>query len=136
MKKGEVLSGFDKDFSYQMENLSGAVFDVFAAEDIYTADFQKDDNGNRMLEYHKGEMVETLTTNENGDKTFRLTSWHLTSGGRDRPGGLCAKREPQKITFTYKDENTPVIEQTAAFVNDRQKVEISVVKKMQRQELL
>ena len=49
VKKGEVLSGFDKDFSYQMENLSGAVFDVFAAEDIYTADFQKDENGNRML---------------------------------------------------------------------------------------
>ena len=70
MKKGEVLSGFDKDFSYQMENLSGAVFDVFAAEDIYTADFQKDENGNRMLEYQKGEKVDTLTTNEKGEASL------------------------------------------------------------------
>ena len=70
VKKGEVLSGFDKDFSYQMENLSGAVFDVFAAEDIYTADFQKDEKGNRLLEYQKGEKVDTLTTNEKGEASL------------------------------------------------------------------
>ena len=39
-----------KDFVYQTENLAGAVFEVYAAEDIYTADFQKDAR-NRILEY-------------------------------------------------------------------------------------
>ena len=53
-----------------MENLSDAVFDVFAAEDIYTADFQKDENGNRMLEYQKGEKVDTLITNEKGEASL------------------------------------------------------------------
>lgn len=37
--------------------------------------------------------------------------------------------EAQTVTFTYKDQETPVIEQEAVFQNDRQKVEVSVVKK-------
>lgn len=36
--------------------------------------------------------------------------------------------EVQTVTFEYKDQKTPVIEQTATFENDRQKVEVSVVK--------
>ena len=36
VKQGEVLDGFSKDFVYQTENLAGAVFEVYAAEDIYT----------------------------------------------------------------------------------------------------
>lgn len=36
--------------------------------------------------------------------------------------------EAQTVTFEYKDQKTPVIEQTATFENDRQKVEVSVVK--------
>ena len=54
VKKGEVLDGFKDDFTYQTENLEGAEFEIYAAEDIYTADFQKDDNGNRILEYAAG----------------------------------------------------------------------------------
>ena len=114
----------------QMENLSGAVFDVFAAEDIYTADFQKDENGNRMLEYQKGEKVDTLTTNEKGEASLSdlpLGTYEVVEV--TAPEGFVLNETPQKITFTYKDQHTPVIEQTAAFVNDRQKVEISVVKK-------
>ena len=41
VKQGEVVDDFSKDFVYEMENLAGAVFEVYAAEDIYTADFQK-----------------------------------------------------------------------------------------------
>ena len=37
--------------------------------------------------------------------------------------------EAQTVTFTYKDQETPVVEQEAVFQNDRQKVEVSVVKK-------
>lgn len=66
VKQGEVLDGFSKDFIYKTENLAGAVFEVTAAEDIYTADFQKD-AGNRILEYAAGELVGTVTTDENGE---------------------------------------------------------------------
>ncbi len=61
-KKGEVLSTYKNDFKYEVQNLSGAVYEVYAAEDIYTADFQKDETGKRILKYAKGEKVAELTT--------------------------------------------------------------------------
>ena len=59
-KKGEVLDGFkgglfanseDKEFVYKEGSLAGAVFKVYAAEDIFTADNQKDADGNRTKYY-------------------------------------------------------------------------------------
>lgn len=44
------------------------------------------------------------------------------------PTGFVLNSEAQTVTFTYKDQETPVIEQTATFENERQKVEISVEK--------
>ncbi len=71
MKKGEVLKDYGKDFKYEIENLAGAVFAIYAAEDIYTADFQKDDAGNRILEYAKDALVTELTTDETGSATIK-----------------------------------------------------------------
>ncbi len=129
VKQGEVLDGFKEDFAYQVENLSGAVFEVYAAEDIYTADFQKDDEGNRILEYASGALVATLTTDENGEavlKDLPLGAYKVVE--ITAPNGFVLNEAEQKVTFTYVNQNTPVIEQTATFENDRQKVEISVVK--------
>lgn len=46
------------------------------------------------------------------------------------PTGFVLNSEAQTVTFTYKDQETPVIEQTATFENERQKVEISVENRM------
>ena len=130
VKQGEVLDGFSKDFVYEVENLEGAVFDVYAAEDIYTADFQKDAEGNRILEYASGELVGTVTTDENGEaflSDLPLGSYKIVEV--TAPEGFVLNGEAQTVTFTYKDQNTPVIEQEAVFRNERQKVEVSVVKK-------
>ena len=130
VKQGEVLDGFSKDFVYQTENLAGAVFEVYAAEDIYTADFQKDAEGNRILEYAAGELVGTVTTDENGEaflSNLPLGSYKIVEV--TAPEGFVLNEEAQTVTFTYKDQETPVIEQEAVFQNDRQKVEVSVVKK-------
>ena len=129
VKKGEVLDGFKDDFTYQTENLEGAEFAIYAAEDIYTADFQKDDNGNRILEYAAGTLVKTVTTDEDGKavlKNLPLGSYKIVE--TSAPTGFVLNSEAQTITFSYKDQKTPVIEQTATFENERQKVEISVVK--------
>ena len=129
VKKGEVLDGFKDDFTYQTENLEGAEFEIYAAEDIYTADFQKDDNGNRILEYAAGTLVKTVTTDKDGKavlKNLPLGSYKIVE--KTAPDGFVLNSEAQIITFSYKDQETPVIEQTAIFENDRQKVEISVVK--------
>ena len=45
------------------------------------------------------------------------------------PEGFVLNGEAQTVTFTYKDQETPVIGQEAVFQNERQKVEVSVVKK-------
>ena len=37
------------------------------------------------------------------------------------PEGFVLNGEAQTVTFTYKDQNTPVIEQEAVFRNERQK---------------
>ena len=129
VKKGEVLDGFKDDFTYQTENLEGAEFEIYAAEDIYTADFQKDDNGNRILEYAAGTLVKTVTTDKDGKavlKNLPLGSYKIVE--KTAPDGFVLNSEAQTITFSYKDQETPVIEQTATFENERQKVEISVVK--------
>ena len=129
VKKGEVLDGFKDDFTYQTENLEGAEFAIYAAEDIYTADFQKDDNGNRILEYAAGTLVKTVTTDKDGNavlKNFPLGSYKIVE--TSAPTGFVLNSEAQTVTFSYKDQETPVIEQTAIFENERQKVEISVVK--------
>lgn len=130
VKQGEVLDDFNKDFTYETENLEGAVFEVSAAEDIYTADFQKDEEGNRILEYAAGELVGTVTTDENGEaflSDLPLGSYKIVEV--TAPEGFVLNEEAQIVTFTYQDQDTPVIEQEAVFQNERQKVEVSVIKK-------
>lgn len=120
----------DKDFRYEVEALTGAEFKVYAAEDIYTADFQKDENGNRILEYASGALVETLVTDKDGKASIEnlpLGTYRVEE--TKAPEGFVLNGEAQTITFAYADQNTPIIEQTATFENDRQKVEIAVVKK-------
>ena len=120
---------YKDDFTYQKETLEGAVFEMYAAEDIYTADFQKDDNGNRILEYASGELVGTVTTDKDGKAQIAdlpLGTYKIVE--KTAPEGFVLNEEAQTVTFEYKDQKTPVIEQTATFENDRQKVEVSVVK--------
>ena len=129
-KKGEVLSTYKNDFRYEVQNLSGAVYEVYAAEDIYTADFQKDDTGKRILKYAKGEKVAELTTDESGKAELdNLPLGEYKVVEKTAPEGFVLNEEEQKISFVYADQNTPVISQSAEFINDRQKVEVSVVKK-------
>ncbi len=131
VKKGEVLNRYDdKDFRYEVETLEGAEFKVYAAEDIYTADFQKDENGNRILEYASGALVDTLVTDKDGKASIEnLPLGTYRAEETKAPEGFVLNGEAQTITFAYADQNTPIIEQTATFENDRQKVEIAVVKK-------
>ena len=74
-KKGEVLDDYkgglfadseEKEFEYVEGSLAGAKFEIYAAEDIYTADMQCDADGNRNKYYSAGDLVATVVTDENG----------------------------------------------------------------------
>lgn len=130
VKKGEALKGYDQDFIYERENLAGAEFEVSAAEDLYTADGQKDAQGNRIREYAAGELVTTLTTDGEGKASLPdlpLGTYRIVE--TKAPEGFVLNETAQTITLAYEDQDTPVVEQTAEFENELQKAEISVVKK-------
>ena len=129
-KKGEVVTGYeDGDFIYEEQYLAGAEFEVYAAENIYTADYQKDENGNRILEYAEGALVTTITTGEDG----LVTASDLPLGKylvkeKNAPEGYVLNAASQEVEFEYQDQNTAVITQSLTFTNDRQKVAITVEK--------
>lgn len=129
VKKGEVLKDYGKDFKYEMENLAGAVFAVYAAEDIYTADFQKATSGKRMLEYAKDTLVTELTTDETGSATVKnLPLGRYKVVEKTAPEGFVQNDTEQNVQFVYVDQDTPVICESVEVVNARQKVEIAVTK--------
>lgn len=129
-KKGELLSDFKKDFIYKEQHLSGAEFEVRAAEDICTPDHQKDADGNRIILYAKDTLVATITTGESGKavaKDLPLGRYYVVE--TKAPEGFVLNPEPVTVELTYQDQETPVVETEAMVGNDRQKVSISVEKK-------
>ncbi len=128
-KDGEVLYGFDKAFHYETADLAGAVFKVYAAEDIYTADHQTGKFGNRNLEYASGALVATVTTDGKGKAVIEalpLGKYRIEEV--TAPEGYVLNASSEEVEFVYEGQDTPVITETAEFTNDRQKVSITVEK--------
>ena len=128
-KKGEMLTGFKKDFVYEERYLKGASFHVYAAENIYTPDYQKDENGNRQLIYAKDALVTTVTTGEDGKAVadnLPLGSYYVVE--KTAPEGFVLNHDRSDVAFVYADQDTPVIEQEVTVGDDRQKVAIQVEK--------
>lgn len=128
-KKGEMLTGFKKDFVYEERYLKGAEFNVYAAENIYTPDYQKDENGNRQLIYAKDALVTTVTTGEDGKAVadnLPLGSYYVVE--KTAPEGFVLNHDRSEVAFVYANQDTPVIEQEVTVGDDRQKVAIQVEK--------
>lgn len=129
-KLGDALTGYeDGKFIYEQKPLAGVEFEITAAEDIYTADHQKDSTGNRYKEYSKGDVVASVKTDENGNAvvenlplgTYLVKEIHTLEG-------FVLDTKPQTVELTFKDQNTPVVSGTLSFENVHQKVKIRVLK--------
>ena len=135
-----IMSAIDQedrslDFIYEEQNLAGAVFQLITAEDIYTPDHQKDENGKRTLEMingvpaSAGADVATLTTDENGEASIEdlpLGKYQVVE--IEAPKGFVLCEEPFPVELTYKDDHTDVVYGNADFVNERVKTKLSVIK--------
>ena len=129
--RADFLQAHDeKEFVYKEGSLAGAKFKVYAAEDIYTADNQKDADGNRIKYYSKGDLVTTLTTGKDGKavaKNLPLGQYKVVEVELLHDGYVLNPNE-QTVTFTYVDDKTPVIKESLTFSDDRQKLDMSVTK--------
>lgn len=128
-KQGEMLTSFDGQFHYEMQGLEGAEFEVYAAEDIYTADHQVDEAGNRLLYFAKDALVATVVTDADGKavvKNMPLGKYYVKE--TQATEGFVLNTILQDAEFTYADQNTPVVFDEVSYTNERQKVAITVEK--------
>ena len=128
-KKGEMLAGFNKDFIYEEQFLKDAVFEVYAAEDIYSPDYQKDADGNRIVVYAKDTLVTTITTGEDGmavAENLPLGAYRVVE--KTAPEGFVLNPEAEDVVFVYEGQDTPVVEQEVTIGDERQRVAITVEK--------
>ena len=108
---------------FAVAGLEGAVYEIVAAEDIYTLD--------GTLRASKGEVVDTITTGENGT----ATSKELYLGKYEvrevtAPIGYVLNTEAHAVELVYAGQNVAVTETATDFVNERQRVQIDLVKSL------
>lgn len=136
-KTGEVFFGVnvsgeeDKDVIYQpvykVKGLAGAVYEITADEDVITPD--------GTLRYHKGDVVDTVTTNEDGTaKSKELYLGKYTVVETKAPTGMVINKEKHSVELTYAGQDVAVTETATSFVNERQKVKISLEKILEQDE--
>ncbi|WP_295219782.1 MobP3 family relaxase, partial [Ruminococcus sp.] len=109
-------------------NLSGAVFQVIASEDIVTLD--------GTIRANAGDVVAELTTDENGyAETELLYLGKYEIREITAPYGYVLNSETQVVELVYAGQEIAVLDTTnTSFVNDYQGVEISLSKVMESDE--
>lgn len=152
-KEGEVLVGTEYEtiidriltevtgddrsvtFKYETKGLEGAVYQLIAAEDIYTADNQVDAEGNRILAVindvpaSKDAVLATLTTDASGDASIdNLSLGKYRIEEVTAPVGYVLNEEAKEITLAYADDHTEVVYEDVIFANERTKTQLSLVK--------
>lgn len=110
-------------------DLSGAVFQVIAVEDIVTLD--------GTVHANAGDVVAEITTDENGyaeTDLLYLSKYEIKEV--QAPYGYVRNSESQFVELTYAGQEIAVRDTVnASFVNDYQSVEISLSKVMENDEL-
>ena len=112
---------------YSVSGLAGAVFEIYADEDITTPD--------GTVRAKKDELVATLKTNTKGtaiSKQLYLGKYRVVE--TVAPYGTVINPEPHTIELTYSGQNEKVTNTSTSFTNDRQKAEIDLTKVLEQNE--
>ena len=131
-KEGEVFShvaesGGMYQPQYEVQGQPGAVYDITALEDIVTPD--------GTVHLKAGELVTTLTTGSDGIATSEplyLGRYQILE--RTAPDGMVVDPEPEEVTLSYAGQEVEITSASVGFVNERQKVEISLKKLLEQDE--
>ncbi len=113
---------------YEVQGLSDAVYEIRAAEDIITPD--------GTLRVSKGEVVDTLTTDETGfakSKELYLGKYEIKE--ITAPYGMVLNKDSSIVELVYAGQNVSVTETAVSLNNERQKVEISLEKTLEINDL-
>ena len=112
---------------YSVSGLSGAVFEIYADENITTPD--------GTVRYTKDTLVDAITTGEKGTATSKqlyLGKYRVVE--KTAPNGFVLNRTVNHIALTYAGQNEKVTNTSTSFTNDRQKVEIDLTKILEQDE--
>ena len=112
---------------YSVSGLSGAVFEIYADENITTPD--------GTVRYTKDTLVDAITTGEKGTATSKqlyLGKYRVVESVA--PYGTVINPEPHTVELTYSGQNEKVTNTSTSFTNDRQKAEINLTKILEQDE--
>ena len=127
-KTGEVFSSVEDNNGvytpkYSVGNLKGAVFEIYAAEDITTLD--------GTVRYDQGSLVDTITTDDDDvAKSKELYLGKYTVIEKTAPNGYVHDGTKHDMELTYAGQNVSVTSTDISVYNDRQKVSVSLKKIM------
>lgn len=127
-KTGEIFSSIEENKGvytpkYSVGNLKGAVFEIYAAEDITTLD--------GTVRYDQGSLVDTITTDDDGvAKSKELYLGKYTVIEKTAPNGYVHNSTKYDVELIYAGQNISVTSTAVSVYNDRQKVVVSLRKEM------
>lgn len=127
-KTGEIFSSVEKNKGvytpkYSISNLKGAIFEIYAAEDITTLD--------GTVRYEQGTLFDTITTDDDGvAKSKELYLGKYTVIEKTAPNGYVHNAAKYDAELTYAGQNVSVTSTDISVYNDRQKVSVSLKKIM------
>lgn len=127
-KTGEIFSSVEENKGvytpkYSVGNLKGAVFEIYAAEDITTLD--------GTVRYDQGSLVDTITTDDDGvAKSKELYLGKYTVIEKTAPNGYVHNAAKYDAELTYAGQNVSVTSTDISVYNDRQKFAVSLKKEM------
>lgn len=127
-KTGEIFSSVEENKGvytpkYSISNLKGAIFEIYAAEDITTLD--------GTVRYEQGTLVDTITTDDDGvAKSKELYLGKYTVIEKTAPNGYVHNDTKYDVELTYAGQNVSVTSTDISVYNERQKVSVSLKKVM------
>lgn len=112
---------------YSVQGLAGAVYEITAAEDIYTLD--------GTLRYSKGDVVAEITTGSDGTATSEpLYLGNFEVFEKTAPFGMVISNEVHPVELTYAGQEVEITETATAFYNERQEASVSLSKVLAQDE--